>query len=54
MTLIDNHILTNHEEKEESQNLGRGLPIHAEGSAEAEELFLILLQKMQEEHPEDD
>ncbi|MFS0934610.1 hypothetical protein ACFDAA_18805 [Enterococcus casseliflavus] len=45
---------TNQEGRAESQNLGRGLPIHAEGSAEDEELFLELLQKMQEEHPEDD
>lgn len=52
--MIDNQISTNHEEKEESQNLGRGLPIHAEDSAEDEELFLKLLQKMQEDHPEDE
>lgn len=45
---------TNQEGTSESQNLGRGLPTHAEGSAEDEELFLKLLQKMQEEHPEDD
>ena len=45
---------TNQEGRSESQNLGRGLPIRAQGSSENEELFLILLQKMQEEHPEDD
>lgn len=45
---------TSQEGRAESQNLGRGLPIHVEGSAEDEELFLELLQKTQEEHPEDD
>ncbi|MFP8918432.1 hypothetical protein ACLI5Y_16660 [Enterococcus innesii] len=45
---------TNQEGRAESQNFGRGLPIHVKGSAEDEELFLELLQKMQEEHPEDD
>ena len=45
---------TNQEGRSESQNFGRGLPIHAEGSAEEEELFLELLKQMQEEHPEDD
>ncbi|WP_175496521.1 hypothetical protein [Enterococcus casseliflavus] len=52
--MIDNHISTNHEEKEESQNLGRGLPFHAEDSTEDEELFFKLLQQMQEDHPEDE
>lgn len=45
---------TNQEGRSESQNLGRGLPIRAEGSAEDDELFLKLLQLMQEDHQDDE
>ncbi|WP_171845013.1 hypothetical protein [Enterococcus mundtii] len=52
--MIAKYTPENQEERSESQNLGRGLPIRAQGSTEDKKLFLELLQQMQEDHPEDE